>query len=83
MIKDLPDFIYNEKYVICKDYLQGYVVYEVISLINFIPSINGLKPYFTLECKNDMGNFYLSSINLINIKEYKRYLKLNLLIDND
>jgi hypothetical protein len=79
----VENYIYNEKYVICKDALQGYVKYEVISVVNYLPALNGNNPYFTLECKNDMGIFYITNNNLISTIEYKRYLKLNLLIDND
>lgn len=60
----VENYIYNEKYVICKDALQGYVKYEVISVINYLPGLNGSNPYFTLECKNDMG-FYHSRSNLL------------------
>ena len=79
MIWGCIGLIYNEKYVICKDALQGYVKYEVISVVNYLPALNGNNPYFTLECKNDMGIFYITNNNLISTIEYKRYLKLNLL----
>lgn len=79
----VENYLYNERYIICKDALQGYVKYEVISVINYLPGLNGSNPYFTLECKNDMGIFYITNNNLTSAIEYKRYLKLNLLIDND
>ena len=79
----VENYLYNERYVICKDALQGYVKYEVIAVINYLPGLNESNPYFTLECKNDMGIFYITNNNLTSVIEYKRYLKLNLLIDND